>query len=484
MIIEGKNWFIKQPSQKELDNLYNSSFYHVETEKECIICKCKFKYGRSNNHNCKLHKLYVKCPICNKIHELNFDSLSGTQLAEIIEKIHKNEEIFNCCSLQCRNQLVINNQKKNKTGWFSKEAIIKKNSSKNNAIRYQNALKRGNNLRIHKCQNKNCQNYNIEIKDNCPDNMWFCKKCYWKPENSILGSLPNFITKNNVRYYKDKELNKLCEDILSGKEDISQYPGFEIRYYKICYNGIDVLNGNFKSLVGNFHIENGVKYYKNQNLKELCKKILNNEININNFPGFEIRFGRVTYNRRDILTDENILLKGNNFIVKDNVEFILNHSTGKYEEKDEFYRKYNDYINSLNIDEEIQKFINLGFNLEPIIKINNDNWNREQTDKMLVEKGYGWICYIKLFKNIPFIVGKTGTRLVSNSPIDFDFKVYNEKDLNDIDYNGQGRCFIRQCYPDVKYTDFDKILIKNFNTEQETYDFENFCSMKFNLYNS
>lgn len=304
-----------------------------------------------------------------------------------------------------------------------------KNFKEHGADSLINYLKTDNFKEHIKNHNKeNCEklnNYHEEFCNKCNkitihNGFGTCGTC----NPTILGSLPNFITKNNVRYYKNKELNQLCENLLSEKEDIS------------------------------------------------------------NYPGFDIRLGRVCYNRKDVLTDDKILLNGNNFIIKDNVEFVLNHFTGKYEEKNEFYNKYNNYINSLNVNNEIQKFIDLGFNLEPIIKINDENWNREQTDKMLVEKGYGWICYIKLFQGKPFIVGKTGTRLVSNSPIDFDFKVFNENNLYDNDYLGIGRIYIKEYYPNIKYTDFDKILIKNFESEKEAYEFENFCLNKFNLFSS
>lgn len=206
--IKGLNWILIQPNQKDLNDVYNKSFYHSNFNKICIICDVKFKYGRSNLINCKQHKLIVECPVCHKMHELNFDNLSGTQTSEIINKIHKNEEIYHCCSLECRQKLIYENQKKNKTGWCSEKAIKKKNSNENNYKRYLIRVKNGTNIVIHKCKNENCKNYDKEIFDECPDNMWYCKQCGWKPQNSILNEI-NFLTKNDgLLYFLDRTINK------------------------------------------------------------------------------------------------------------------------------------------------------------------------------------------------------------------------------------------------------------------------------------
>lgn len=166
--IIGKNWYIVKPSKKELEEKYKSSRIHAKEEKECIICKTKFKYGRKDSKNCKLHKLFCPCPICGKIHEVNFNSLSGTTLAEIRNKIINNEEIYNCCSKKCKNSLIINNQKENKTGWFSKESINKRNSSEHQIVRNKHAIENGNKINCVKGQLKNgthpTQNLEMQAK--------------------------------------------------------------------------------------------------------------------------------------------------------------------------------------------------------------------------------------------------------------------------------------------------------------------------------
>lgn len=122
-----------------------------------------------------------------------------------------------------------------------------------------------------------------------------------------------------------------------------------------------------------------------------------------------------------------------------------------------------------------------------ILKV--ETWNRALTDKYLSEKGYGHIVYIKLFRGLPFIVSITTTQLVSNSYVDFDFKVYNPNDLDDVDYSGIGRRFIREVYggingTDIKFTDFDRILIRPVRTREEAILLERYVADIFGLFES
>ena len=155
MIINGINWYIEQPTKEQIEEKYNSSYYHVKNEKECKICKIKFKYGQYNNFNCNLHKVFAPCPTCNRIHEINFNNLSGTQKNEIFYKIENNEKIFNCCSIECRNKLIYQIQKDNQIGICSKESIKKRNSSKYQKIRSQHSIENGTKIKCVKGQLKN-----------------------------------------------------------------------------------------------------------------------------------------------------------------------------------------------------------------------------------------------------------------------------------------------------------------------------------------
>ena len=94
---------------------------------------------------------------------------------------------------------------------------------------------------------------------------------YAKKIASNLGEfcIPNFITKNNVRYYKDKELNQLCKDLLFKKEDISNYSGFNIRFGEVYYNSENVLTGKINKFNNSsFYEKDKELYYYDREIKD------------------------------------------------------------------------------------------------------------------------------------------------------------------------------------------------------------------------
>ena len=386
---------------------------------------------------------------------------------------------------------------------------------------------------------------NEEIKKHIKKN----KFGYCEVSANLIKKQSNFITKQGVKCYKGIPVDYLVRQILNKEVDIKDYPGFEIRCGRVCYYGVDVLIDEQIYLDYNFQVVNGVKFYKNTPVEEIVKGILNKTLDINDFPGFDIRLGRVCYRTRDILTNETIYLQqnfqtrdgvkfyknepvevvisklesgeynttencpgwnkrfgewyygtvnvltgeattlnGSNFEVKDDIVYYLNKTSGEYEPWNEKVESELNRIKNIDPSEEERDFIeDEGFERFPIINNTDDPdmWNREQTDKALCEAGYGWIVYIKLFLGHPFIGGKTGTRAVSNSPIDFDFKVYDENNLDNPDYKGPGRIFIRQNYSNVKYTDHEYILVKGgFKNENEAIEYERYIIDKYNLFGS
>ena len=296
-------------------------------------------------------------------------------------------------------------------------------------------------------------------------------------------------TKEDWKNWTDRS----CNSLNANKNPKSKSENTGIKYCEICKEKTFHLN----NCCTKCHPSSGTgRSISSEKAKEM-RSLVKNPFDLNLLRDFS--FKEIQCNKLcdyyNYCNEKNILLKNKwgwcekslknkNFITENNVEYIFNHSTGKYEEKGQFYKNYKEKIQQTNSNEEIQKFINLGFTKEPIIKINDEMWNRLQTDAYLIEKGYGWIVYIKLFKNYPFIVGKTGTSKVSNSSIDFDFKVYNQNDLKDPNYGGQGRRFIREYYPEIKYTDFDYVLIKGFETEQKALECEQKIVKLFGLFES
>lgn len=297
-----------------------------------------------------------------------------------------------------------------------------------------------------------------------------CSQKYYNTLNTSEEMIKHSIENCNKMNTYHKEYCKICKD-----ETLHD----EFGYCIVC---------NPRVNIPNFIIKNNVKFYKNEPVSQIIEKLERGEYSLKNFPKWNKRFGRWCYNTIDILNDEKLLYTGSNFTVKDNIKYVLDKSNGYYVLWDNIVQSHLKRLNNNNNNEEISSLINVeGFVKEPIFN-NSDNpdmWNRSITDQYLKDKGYNWIVYIKLFKNKPFIVGKTGTTNVIHSGIDFDFRVGSNNIAN---YNSPGRQFIRENYPEYigGCTDHEFVLVKNFASEDEikALEFEKYIAIKYNLFES
>ena len=124
--------------------------------------------------------------------------------------------------------------------------------------------------------------------------------------NPNIKGTPNFITKNNVKYYKGMEVKDFVNKILNHKLDIDQYPEINIRCGKVCYGTEGILTSDKIYQNSNFTEVDNVRYYKGIEVETFAKKILSGELDINNYPSINIRYGRVCYGAEDIITSKNL----------------------------------------------------------------------------------------------------------------------------------------------------------------------------------
>ena len=107
--------------------------------------------------------------------------------------------------------------------------------------------------------------------------------------------------------------------------------------------------------------------------------------------------------------------------------------------------------------------------------------NRSSFEKDLIDKNIGWFVYIKFYidklnkESKPLVVGKTGTKLVSNSNTDISFDYEKDSDR----YRRPARIFLKETN-----TDWDKtyILIIKCNTELKALKLEKEIGESFNLF--
>lgn len=107
---------------------------------------------------------------------------------------------------------------------------------------------------------------------------------------------------------------------------------------------------------------------------------------------------------------------------------------------------------------------------------NSTSWvGKEAFDQFLINQGIGWFVYIKYdILNNPLVVGKTGTRMVSNSVNDISFDYWESN-------KGPARQYLKDNNLDWDKT---KVLIVPCNTEQEALDKEKEIHDRYSLFYS
>ena len=82
------------PTDDELEEFSEKSFYHHEPEK-CAICHKTFNYGKPKKstsiHICGLCKIEFQCPNCKKKVQILTSSLRYESIIELVDKIEGQE---------------------------------------------------------------------------------------------------------------------------------------------------------------------------------------------------------------------------------------------------------------------------------------------------------------------------------------------------------------------------------------------------------
>ena len=198
--------------------------------------------------------------------------------------------------------------------------------------------------------------------------MRYCKVCN-KKTSHLLG-VGCMVCHNNSVVMREatrrRNFESWKDEVYAKKiaSNLGEYLGcgIQIKFCNICgkekyHLGKICLNCHPESIgVGlpNFITKDHVRYYKGKNLEELCKKLLSGEENVNNYPGFEIRFGRVTYQHMDVLTDEKILKIGD-FQERDGVLCYYDHGINDYVLWEKFKKKFiNENSNNIDLPDGFQ----------------------------------------------------------------------------------------------------------------------------------
>lgn len=152
--------------------------------------------------------------------------------------------------------------------------------------------------------------------------------------------------------------------------------------------------------------------------------------------GLEKRFGRWTYDLKDVLTDESLLMSGQSFIQKEDVLWFL--YGGKYVLWENFKRQWNETHEKLTDFALPDGF----FMVLTFRSTSSEDWSggaQQAFEQHLVELGVEWFVYIKFYithdgKVLPLVAGKSGSMTVNSTGSDLNFSM----DVSD----GPARCFL------------------------------------------
>lgn len=206
-----------------------------------------------------------------------------------------------------------------------------------------------------------------------------------------------------------------------------------------------ILTGERDSWPGtnpNFITKNNIRFYKEIEINELIKQLNNNEIEM---PyGFNKRFGEWYYKTENILTGEIFKLNNSYFEEKDNQLYYYDNGINDYvlwkDYKKKFYKNVDLNIDFINYIKKLYKnsFIQITYRTQDSL-----DWSgaRQAFEQDLVDKDISWFAYIKFYidKNEtlkPLVVGKTGSLLVNKTGSDVLFSL----DEND----GPARKFLKE----------------------------------------
>lgn len=221
----------------------------------------------------------------------------------------------------------------------------------------------------------------------------------------------------------------------------------------------------------NFITKDHVRYYKGIPVDDLSKRLLSGEEDINNYPGFNIRFGRVCYHHKDILTDGTISSHNSNFYELDNVKYVYDWSQNDYVEWDEFKsRLYDSTLDKLQFYQEVKQRFPDAFIQRTYREERNTRAGQYMMEQDLVDKGITYLVFVKFYINNdtkeikPLVVGESASKLVNTYGTDIGFS------LDDQDQSCTGRYFINS-NDDLDWFR-DEVLIIPFHSKDSAFSHE------------
>lgn len=423
---------------------------------KCSICgkvfpisRNKFFYSLENNNG----KFKFICSAkCNSINAASYScSLLKEKFCEKCNKITKWNNNGTCRSCISKQNLQSENMQK----WIKSEEC--------NKIRRKNGIKWNNSKEGKEFHSKVLKNFNLTQKG---------KENTLRNLNIIHNNMRNELGANSKENIKKRLVNTNFGN------------GITKNFCEKCNEITNHINSRCLQCdplpsSSNFITRNNVCYYKGIEVESFARKILNHELDINNYPDISIRCGRVCCETEDIITSSEKLIKTNsNFEVKNHVLYFYDRSVNDYIPWEEYKKKFILYHNC-DLNSILSNF-KLYSTFRSQRSNNWENGSKSAFEQSLVDDGITWFIYIKFYldkqnNSKPLVCGKSGSILVNNSGSDLSFST----DIND----GPARRFLAE--NSGKYLwDKTKIAILSCNSEKEAYELENKYTELLNLFRS
>ena len=438
------NWKIIKPTNEEQKKISKSSFYH-SVEKTCLLCGSKFDYGQKSKVICDGCKIITKCIACNKEVTIDNDRLknySGTKQKSIIEAIINGLDLQIMCNKSCSN------------------------TSRYDFGTCPNC--KTENVKIYNSRCSYCANKELNSSIDCPIHGFqscsfggICIICHntteqMKQQASEIGKIYGAKNSKIMNDYNKQFFNQH-----------GMYPFQKEMWRQINEKEREYWPGN---CTPRLIIKDGVRYYKDIEVNEFASKILSGDLNIEDYPGINIRFGKVFYRNEDIKTGEIKKFSHRSFQEIDDVLYYFDKSNGNYIPWEEFKCKFITF----NIDFKLPK----GFEMYSTFRTQESkDWSGAGCafEQNLVENNISWFVYIKFYidengKFKPLVAGKSGSFLVNTNGSDVSFST----DIND----GPARRFLQENNLDWCKT---QIAICSCKTEQEALELEKQIQRDFGL---
>ena len=164
----------------------------------------------------------------------------------------------------------------------------------------------------------------------------------------------------------------------------------------------------------NFMTRDNVLFYKDMPWEDFATKIKSGELDVNDYQEIEVKLGVVTYKNRNPLTDDEIIYSDDDFEIRDNVEYARHPTTRNYILWEDLKEKFLNRDPSKFL-KTIKGAFPEATIIPTLFPQDSDRWDKHSLfEQSLVNSGIGWLSYVKFDETgRPLVACKSGSLLVN-----------------------------------------------------------------------